>query len=211
MTDSMDAGDRHFYVPAEGHGLKHDPLNAIVAPRPIGWVSTLDAGGRRNLAPYSFFNLFNYRPPIVGFSSVGHKDSVSNAEATGEFVWNLATRPLAEQMNMSSAMVDSDVDEFELSGLDTAPSTAVAPPRVAASPVNFECKVTQIIRLADHRGGQIDSWLVLGEVVGIHIDRRLIEDGIYRTTLGEPILRGGGPGDYFGVSEELKFQMSRPE
>ena len=96
--------DFHFYEPHAGHGLPHDPLNAIVAPRPIGWVSTVAADGTRNLAPYSFFNLFNYRPPIIGFASVGWKDSVTNIEATGEFVWNLATRPLAEAMNARSTM-----------------------------------------------------------------------------------------------------------
>src|ERR1043165_461814 len=95
----------HFYEPSKGHGLRHDPLNAIIAPRPIGWVSTVDAEGRRNLAPYSFFNAFNYRPPIIGFTSIERKDSLNNAEATGEFVWNLATRPLAEAMNATAATV----------------------------------------------------------------------------------------------------------
>ena len=100
------AGDgAHFYEPANGHGLRHDPLNAIVAPRPIGWISTVDAAGRRNLAPYSFFNGFNYVPPIIGFASIGRKDSLNNAEATGAFVWNLATRQLAEAMNATSATV----------------------------------------------------------------------------------------------------------
>jgi len=94
---------RHFYEPSQGHGLKHDPLNSIVAPRPIGWISTLGEDGKANLAPYSFFNLFNYNPPIIGFSSQGLKDCVTNARSTREFVWNLATRELAEAMNVSSA------------------------------------------------------------------------------------------------------------
>ena len=109
--------DIHFYEPAHGHGLPHDPFNAIVGPRPIGWISSQDAHGRLNLAPYSFFNAFNYIPPIIGFSSVGRKDSLNNIEQTGEFAWNLATRPLAEQMNQSCAMVAPEVNEFELAGL----------------------------------------------------------------------------------------------
>jgi flavin reductase (DIM6/NTAB) family NADH-FMN oxidoreductase RutF len=137
--------ERHFYQPADGHGLAHDPLNAIVAPRPIGWVSTLSGDGTRNLAPYSFFNLFNYRPPIIGFSSVTAKDSLANARETGEFVWNLATYDLKDALNQSSAQVDRDVDEFDLSGLETAPSRLVKPPRVAASPVHFECRVSDIV------------------------------------------------------------------
>ena len=114
--------DIHFYEPAHGHGLPHDPFNAIVGPRPIGWISSQNAEGHLNLAPYSFFNAFNYIPPIVGFSSVGRKDSLNNIEQTGEFAWNLATRPLAEQMNQSCAMVGPEVNEFELAGLTTVAS-----------------------------------------------------------------------------------------
>lgn len=125
--------DFHFYEPADGHRLPHDPFNAIVAPRPIGWISTLGADGRRNLAPYSFFNAFNYRPPLIGFASQGRKDSLANCEATGEFVWNLATRAQAEAMNASSA--SGDADEFTLAGLEALPSCLVAAPRVAGSPV----------------------------------------------------------------------------
>ena len=106
--------DRHFYEPRHGHGLAHDPLNAIVAPRPIGWISTVNASGAVNLAPYSFFNLFSYKPPIIGFSSQGWKDTVANAGATGEFVWNLATRAQADAMNATSATVPPEVDEFDL-------------------------------------------------------------------------------------------------
>ena len=196
----------HSYEPANGHRLPHDPLNAIVAPRPIGWVSTVSADGVPNLAPYSFFNLFNYNPPIIGFSSMGWKDSVANIEATGEFVWNLATRPQAEAMNATSAMTDAD--EFALAGIDTLPSTLVAPPRVAGSPVQFECRTTQIVRLTDHLGGDIDTWLVLGEVVQVHIDPALLDDGVYRTERARPILRGGGAGDYFELGE--RFDMRRP-
>lgn len=200
----------HSYDPRIGHGLKHDPLNAIVAPRPIGWISTVSAAGVRNLAPYSFFNAFNYRPPIIGFSSTGWKDSVRNIEETGQFVWNLATRPLAEAVNASSAAVPQDVDEFALAGLTPAPSHSVAPPRVAESPVAFECRLTQLIRLQDAAGDPIDAWLTLGEVVMVHIDKAMLVDGVYDTLAAQPILRGGGPADYFTLSQDQKFQMYRP-
>ena len=108
---------RHFYRPEAGHGLKHDPFNSIIAPRPIGWVSTTNAMGQVNLAPYSFFNAFNYQPPIIGFSSIGLKDSARNAQQSGEFCWNLVSRSQVEAMNKTSAMVSSDTDEFEIAGL----------------------------------------------------------------------------------------------
>ena len=201
--------NRHFYEPAEGHRLRHDPLNSIVAPRPIGWIASLSADGRRNLAPYSFFNLFNYRPPIIGFASVGWKDSVANVEASKEFVWNLATRPLAEAMNISSTS-ERDKDEFALAGLEAAPSRIVRPPRVALSPVSFECRLTQLIRLHDLQGQDLDTWLVLGEVVGVHIDRAMLEDGVYQTARAAPISRGGGPADYFETTGDALFHMARP-
>jgi flavin reductase (DIM6/NTAB) family NADH-FMN oxidoreductase RutF len=200
----------HSYDPKVGHGLKHDPLNAIVAPRPIGWISTVSAGGVRNLAPYSFFNAFNYRPPIIGFSSTGWKDSVRNIKETGQFVWNLATHPLAQALNTSSATVAEDVDEFALARLTPAPSQRVAAPRVAESPVAFECRLTQLIRLTDAEGAPVDAWLTLGEVVMVHIDKALLVDGVYDTVAAEPILRGGGPADYFTIGEAQKFQMRRP-
>ncbi|WP_313536551.1 flavin reductase family protein [Sphingomonas sp.] len=202
--------DFHFYEPASGHGLAHDPLNAIVGPRPIGWVSTVSASGVRNLAPYSFFNLFNYRPPILGFASTGWKDSVANIAETGEFVWNLATRPLAEVMNASAAMVDAGVDEFTLAGIETLPARTVKPDRVAGSPAQFECRLTQLIRLENKEGAEVDTWLVLGEATGIHIDRAMLEDGVYQTARARPILRGGGPADYFEISEKALFRMFRP-
>ncbi len=102
--------DLHFYEPRAGHGLPHDPFNAIVGPRPIGWIATRSAAGVLNLAPYSFFNAFNYVPPIVGFASIGAKDTLANVRETGEFVWNLTTRPLAEAMNQTCASVPPDVD-----------------------------------------------------------------------------------------------------
>lgn len=210
MTDHS-AADRHFYEPREGHRLAHDPLNAIVAPRPIGWISTLSADGVRNLAPYSFFNLLNYKPPLIAFSSTGRKDSVANAEATGEFVWNLATRDLAEAMNATSASVPPGVDEFALAGIAAAPSQLVAPPRVAASPAAFECKLTQLIELTSKDGRALDQWLVIGEAVGIHLDPAFIEDGVWQTARARPITRGGGPADYFAIGEEQLFRMRRPD
>ncbi len=200
----------HSYEPASGHRLPHDPLNAIVAPRPIGWVSTLSADGVPNLAPYSFFNLFNYTPPLIGFSSMGWKDSVANIAATGEFVWNLVSRDLGEAMNATAANVATDVDEFALAGLETLASLHVKPPRVAASRAQFECKVTQIVRLETKEGRELDQWLVLGEAVAIHINPAMLDDGVYQTARGEPILRGGGPADYFAITEESLFKMRRP-
>ncbi|MFE8646570.1 flavin reductase family protein [Sphingomonas sp. NCPPB 2930] len=202
--------DFHYYRPADGHGLPHDPFNSIVGPRPIGWISSQDAQGRLNLAPYSFFNAFNYTPPIVGFASIGYKDSVRNIEATGEFAWNLATRPLAEAMNATCAAVPPEVDEFGLSGMAPAPSRGIAVPRVAQSPVSFECRLSQVLRLQSAAGTPVDTWLVLGEVVGVHIDRALLQDGIYQTAAARPILRGGGPADYFEIAPEAQFQMHRP-
>lgn len=202
--------DFHFYEPGSGHGLAHDPLNAIVGPRPIGWVSTVSANGVRNLAPYSFFNLFNYRPPILGFASTGWKDSVANIAETKEFVWNLATRPLAEAMNASAAMAGPEVDEFTLAGIETLPSRTVRPDRVAASPAQFECRLTQLIRLENKEGAEVDTWLVLGEAIGIHIDKAMLEGGVYQTARARPILRGGGPADYFEIGEDALFRMFRP-
>lgn len=200
----------HSYRPLEGHRLAHDPLNSIVAPRPIGWVSTQAGDGTLNLAPYSFFNLFNYRPPIVGFSSTGRKDSVTNAEASGEFVWNLASTSLAERMNATSAPVGPEVDEFALAGLTPAASDLVAPPRVAESLVAFECRVTRIQELTDAAQAGVDAWLVLGEVVMVHLDESVLVDGVFDTLAADPLLRGGGPSDYFTISAAGRLRMDRP-
>jgi flavin reductase (DIM6/NTAB) family NADH-FMN oxidoreductase RutF len=206
----MAGDDFHFYEPARGHGLPHDPFNAMVGPRPIGWISSQDANGVLNLAPYSFFNAFNYTPPIVGFASIGAKDSLHNIRQTREFGWNLATRPLAEQMNRSCAAVPPEVNEFELAGLSTAASRTIAVPRVAESPVSFECRLTQILQLEGVDGTPVQTWLVLGEVVGVHIDEALLKDGVYDTAAAQHILRGGGPADYFSVGPAQLFKMFRP-
>ena len=176
--------DTHSYEPRNGHGLPHDPFNAIVGPRPIGWISSCDAEGKPNLAPYSFFNAFNYVPPIIGFSSIGAKDTLRNVQQTGEFVWNLATRDLAEAMNQTCAALPGGVSEFEFAGLEALASQRVKPPRVALSPVSFEFKSTQIVQL------QVD--------------------GVYDTAHAGHILRGGGPADYFSVGPEQLFRMHRP-
>jgi flavin reductase (DIM6/NTAB) family NADH-FMN oxidoreductase RutF len=162
-----------------------------------------------NLAPYSFFNCFNYRPPIIGFSSIGFKDTVRNCSETREFTWNLATRSLAEAVNTCSDPVEPEVSEFELAGVSQAESNLVAPPRVEESPVNFECKVTQIVQLTNADSDSLETWLVLGEVVAVHIEQQLVKDGVFDTVAAEPILRGGGPADYFGITRGDLFQLHR--
>jgi flavin reductase (DIM6/NTAB) family NADH-FMN oxidoreductase RutF len=206
----MSMRDDHFYEPKNGHGLPHDPFNAIVGPRPIGWISSRSAEGVLNLAPYSFFNAFNYTPPLIGFASTSVKDTVANIRATGEFVWNLATRPLAEKMNASSAMVPAEVDEFALAGLTPLASKVVGVPRVAESPVTFECRLAQMIPLQGADGVATGGILTIGEVVAVHIAKHLLVDGVYATSAAEPILRGGGPADYFSIGADQLFRMHRP-
>lgn len=201
----------YFYQPSQGHGLPHDPLNAIVGPRPIGWIASQDAQGKRNLAPYSFFNCFNYRPPIIGFASSGWKDSVQNILETKEFVWNLTTQELAVAMNETSATLPHGEDEFLRAGLTAAPSKLVNAPRVAESPVNFECRLSQCIQLTTAEGITVDTWLVLGEVVGIHIAESLLEEGIYQTARAKPVLRAGGPSAYYTIDEAHRFDLIRPD
>jgi flavin reductase (DIM6/NTAB) family NADH-FMN oxidoreductase RutF len=209
--DAKSPKDLHFYEPRNGHGLKHDPFNAIVAPRPIGWISSRGADGNINLAPYSFFNGFCYKPPIIGFSSTSWKDSVQNIQETGEFVWNLATMDLAKQMNATAAHVPRDVCEFEIAGLTQAPCRLVSVPRVAESHASFECKLTQIIQLQGADGRKAEAWLTLGEVVGVHLDKAMVKDGVYQTALAHPIVRAGRRGDYFEIRPEAMFEMVRPD
>ena len=201
----------HYYEPSAGHGLRHDPFNSIVGPRPIGWIASRSTSGALNLAPYSFFNAFNYHPPIIGFASTGWKDSAANIAQTRQFVWNLATRGLAEQMNASAASVAADVDEFALAGLTPVPSRLIDVPRVGESPVAFECRLLQQIQLHDLEGRPVPTWLTLGQVVAVHIDRRLIREGIYDTAAAHPILRAGGPAAYVEITASAFFQMQRPD
>ena len=162
------------------------------------------------MAPYSFFNAFNYTPPIIGFSTIGYKDTVRNVEETGEFAWNLVTMPLADAMNATCAAVPPEVNEFELAGLTAEPSQLISVPRVKESPVSFECKLTQIVQLAGANGVKVPSWLILGEVVGVYIDEALLIDGVYDTAGARHVLRGGGPADYFSVGLGQRFRLSRP-
>ncbi len=210
MND-MPITETHTYEPAKGHGLPHDPFNAIVAPRPIGWVSTQGKDGSVNLAPYSFFNAFNYKPPIIGFSSTSMKDSVRNCEETGEFVWNLAVRSMAAAMNQTSATVPYGTDEFGLGHLTKVASHLVKPPRVAESPVTFECRVTEIVKLKTHTGALTPGLLVLGEVVAVHIDKALLKDGIFDTFGAGIIMRAGGPTAYAEVGPSARFDLNRPD
>ncbi|ANT52161.1 flavin reductase family protein [Mesorhizobium amorphae] len=196
-----------FYEPAKGHGLPHDPSKAIVAPRPIGWISTLNRQGKINLAPYSFFNAFSTRPFIVWFSSEGEKDSASFAEETGEFVANLVSRELAEKMNRTAVDAPRGVSEFDYADLAMAPSRLVAPPRVAAAPAALECRVTEILRPKALDGTQTSAVVVAGEVVGVHIDDAYLKDGRF------DIVRAGNVGrlgymDYSSISDI--FSMRRP-
>ena len=200
--------DFHFYEPEKGHGLTHDPFKAIVAPRPIGWISTLDAAGRVNLAPYSFFNAVCDHPPMVMFSSSGFKDTVNNIEATGEFVCNLVTRPLAEKMNQTSASLPHGTNEFEFAGLEPAPSRLVKPPRVAAAPAALECRLVEIIQLHSLDGVRLDQYVALGQVVGVHIDCAYLKDGVFDLLATHPVQRAGYIADYTEATNG--FKMSRP-
>lgn len=198
-----------FYEPSQRDPtmLPHDPFKAMIAPRPIGWVTTINAAGAVNLAPYSFFNAFSSMPPILGFSSEGRKDSVSFIEETREFVWNMATYDLRHAMNATSATLPRGGNEFDHAGLASAPSRLVRPPRVAASPCAMECQVLQIQQLSDRTGRKLDSYLVLGEVIGVHIDDSFIEAGRVDITRMRPIARCGYA-DY-AVVDSL-FALQRP-
>lgn len=190
--------------------LPHDPFKAVIAPRPIGWVSTLSADGVANLAPYSFFNAVSDDPPIVMFSSAGMKDSARNALETREFVWNLASFDLREGMNLSSKRLPPGESEFAFAGLREAPSRVVAPPRVADAPVSLECRVTQVVQLQDLAGAEIERWMVMGQVVGVHIDEAfLLSDGRVDTAAMRPLARGGYLDEY-SVADNL-LRMRRPD
>jgi flavin reductase (DIM6/NTAB) family NADH-FMN oxidoreductase RutF len=198
----------HFYEPRLGHGLPHDPFKAIVAPRPIGWLTTVDPQGRVNLAPYSFYNAFCEAPPIVGFSSGGKKDSQRNIEATGEFVANLVTRRQAEAMNLTSAPFPPGVDEMQRAGLAASPCRLVRPPRVADAPAALECKLLLVLPLKDLDGKLTGNTLLLGQVVGVHIDKAYLRDGLFDLAAAGTIARCGYRGDYVEVTRV--FELVRP-
>lgn len=190
------------------HGLRHDPFKALVVPRPIGWVTTLSADGILNLAPYSFFNAVQDAPPMVMFSSNGKKHSLRNVEATGEFTCSFVSQPLSDRMNLTSATVASDVSEYELSGLATAPSMAVKPPRVADSPAALECRLWKVVTLP----GSPDNvhYVAFGEVVAIYIDDRFVTDGLVDTAAMRPVARLGYM-DYAVVTRETTVTLVRPK
>jgi len=200
----------HYDSIANQHGLKHDPFKALVAPRPIGWVSTVDENGILNLAPYSFFNAVSDRPHYVMFSSSGRKDSLRNIEKNGEFTCSLSTWDTRDGMNISSAPVPADGDEFALAHLETAASKFVAPPRVKQSPAALECKHWKTIEMPDVKpSGDSGHFVVFGQVVGIYIDPAYIKDGMVDTSAMRPIARMGYM-DYAVVTPETAFTLNRP-
>lgn len=196
-----------FYEPSQGHGLPFNPFKAIIAPRPIGWVSTIDAQGRPNLAPYSFFNAVSGAPEMIMFTSEGLKDSVRNAKDTGEFVYNLVSASLMQAMNATSAALEPGHNEFEFAKLGAAPSKIVMPPRVADSPAALECKVVSVTELADMHGKLIDRYMVIGQVVGVHIADEYLVNGRFDMVKAQTMARCGYQ-DYAQVT--ALTQLLRP-
>lgn len=190
-----------FYRPEDGHGLPHNPFNAIVSPRPIGWISSRGAEGD-NLAPYSFFNAVAYVPPQVMFASTGAKDSLANLRETGVFAVNIVDYAAREAMNASSAAAARGVDEFALAGVAKAECETIPCPRVADAPATLECRMTQIIPLQGKA-----NFLILGEVTGIHLRDDCVVDGRFDVTRFAPLARLGYK-DYAVVREV--FEMPRP-
>ena len=192
------------------HGLKHDPFKAIIAPRPIGWISTVSEEGVLNLAPYSFFNAVAANPNYVMFSTVNRKDSLKNIESNGEFTCSISTWDTREGMNISSAPVDYLADEFALANLATSPSQFVKPPRVARAPASLECKHWKTIEMPDvHPGDDKGHFLIIGQVIGIFIDDNFIKDGIVNTADMRPLARMGYM-DYGVITPETAFELRRP-
>ncbi|SFJ73127.1 flavin reductase family protein [Celeribacter neptunius] len=191
-----------YYRPSDGHGLPHNPFNAIVSPRPIGWISSRSSSGHENLAPYSFFNAVAYTPPQVMFASVGDKDSLSNIRETREFCVNLVGADLVSVMNATSAALDGHEDEFSHSGALRAPCREIACSRVEDAPASLECRMTQIVKLE----GQ-ENFAIFGEVVGIHIRPDCIIDGRFDVVHARMLSRLGYR-DYAEVTEV--FELTRP-
>lgn len=198
-----------FYTPDNRDpSLPHDPIKAIVAPRPIGWISTLSKDGVANLAPYSFFNAVGGMPPMLMFASEGFKDSARNAADTGEFVFNYASRHLAEAMNNSSANAPAGISEFDHYDIAKANSKIVAAPRVADSYASLECKVTSVVETNDVEGNLTGAVVIIGQVVGIHLDDSVIRNGRFDVELANPISRLGYLD--FGLTSDL-HEMPRPD
>jgi flavin reductase (DIM6/NTAB) family NADH-FMN oxidoreductase RutF len=197
-----------FYEVAKGHGLAYDPFKALVAPRPIGWITAMSKKGEVNLSPYSFFNAVSAKPNMVYFSSSGFKDALAFVEETGEFVCNLSTFDLRDEMNETSAPLPRGENEMLRAGLTPAPCRLVKPPRIAESPVALECKLTQLVPLTPLEGEAV-YLMAIGQVVGVHIDDRFIQDGIVDIAAMRPIARAGYK-DYFVATPETKFSITRP-
>ena len=190
------------------HGLAHDPFKAIVAPRPIGWIGSKGRDRSLNLSPYSFFNAVSDRPKLVMFSSAGRKDSVRNVEETGVFTANLVSRHIVEKMNHSSIAVPYGVNEFELAGLTARPGELVDAPYVAEAFAVLECRVTEILQPKGLNGETSENIMVIGQVLGIHIDETIIREGRLDMALARPIARMG----YMDYSEGSEvFEMMRPK
>lgn len=193
-----------FYEPEKGHGLPHDPINALVIPRPVGWISTVDVDGVVNLAPFALFNIVAYEPPHVMFAPTGNrgapfKDSFNNVAATGEFVVNMATWALKDKVWLTSTPAPPHVDEMELAGLTPVPSRLVRPPRVKESPVHLECRHVQTVRLP-HTDPGLANHIVIGKVVGVHIDDAVLKNGMVDYALLTPMARLGYT-DYTRITE----------
>lgn len=199
-----------FYRPSEGHGLPHNPFNAIVTPRPIGWISSRSADGVDNLAPYSFFNAVAYVPPQVMFASTSAKpdqedtkDSVANIRATGVFCVNIVAQDARDVMNVSSEGFAKEIDEFAKSGAAKVACSEIDCARVADAPASLECKVRQIVTLeGDH------NVMVIGEVVGVHMRDDCVVGGRFDVTRYQPLARMGYR-DYAVIREV--FELSRPD
>ena len=199
-----------FYRPEDGHGLPHNPFNAVITPRPIGWISSRDATGLDNLAPYSFFNGVAYTPPQVMFASTGAKpdqentkDSVANIIETGVFCVNVVEYAARDAMNISSGTYGAEVDEFALAGLERAECSEIACARVAAAPAALECKLTKVVDLPGAA-----NRVVFGEVIGVHLRDDCLVDGIFDVTRFNPLARLGYR-DYSVVRDV--FSLARPD
>ena len=200
-----------FYDTAKNdHGLPHNPFKALVVQRQIGWITSMSRAGEINLAPYSFVNAFSDGPDIVGFSSLGHKDALTFAEESGEFVCSLASFDQRDAMNATSAPLPRGTSEMAHAGLEPEPSRMVKAPRVKGAPAALECKWLQTVPLTPLDGAPAKYHLVIGQVVGIFIDDRFIVDGMVDTAAMRPIARAGYH-DYFVATPETKFSFRRPK
>ena len=198
-----------FYTPNTGHKLPHDPFKAIVSPRPIGWISSMDKNKNINLAPYSFFNAIADKPPMIMFSTTGKKtdknfkDSLSNIIETKEFVVNVVSWDLLHNMNLTSGHYPKNIDEFNLAHLEKSECKLVSAPRITKSPASLECKLFNVVKLLGN-----DNNMIIGEVVGIHLSDEFIKNGVFDILAFKPVARMGYK-DYTKIFE--KFSLERPD